>query len=366
MRHFLSLLALTFCAIWSWAATVTPPEKIPAYYTNVDGTSEGGLWDALKTASKKGYSTLTYKGIWTAFASTDVYPSDSIDKAGKIWDMYGTCDFVYSDDQCGGYSKECDCYNREHSIPKNWFGAKDEKTNSPGTDLFHIVATDGSVNNTRSSYAFGEVPSPTYSYGGSKFGNGGEVSVENTILGTGSVSKTPGSSVRVFEPKDEYKGDFARMYMGTMIRWANEFAFTSGDGKKIFSGTYTAAYLWGLTEYGVVLLMKWHREDPVSQKEIDRNNGVQKTQGNRNPFIDYPYLAEYFWGEKAGQTVNLNQLMPSTDPDFVQGKSNGWRGEEQAINTPESHIDARKVLIDGLLYIVVEDHIFNLQGQRIK
>ena len=87
---------------------------------------------------------------------------------------------------------------------------------------------------------------------------------------------------------------------------------------------------FGLTKYGIVLLMKWHREDPVSQKEIDRNNGIQATQGNRNPFIDYPYLAEYIWGEKNGQTVDMSKLMPSTDPDFVPGKSNGWRGE----NTP--------------------------------
>jgi hypothetical protein len=70
--------------------------------------------------------------------------------------------------------------------------------------------------------------------------------------------------------------------------------------------------------------MKWHRQDPVSQKEVDRNNGIQQTQGNRNPFIDYPYLAEFIWGEKAGESINLNDLITSSDSRFVLGESNGY------------------------------------------
>ena len=69
--------------------------------------------------------------------------------------------------------------------------------------------------------------------------------------------------------------------------------------------------------------MKWHRQDPVSQKEIDRNNGIQSVQGNRNPFIDYPYLAEYLWGEKASETVSLTNLLGSFESDFVPGTSDG-------------------------------------------
>jgi hypothetical protein len=70
--------------------------------------------------------------------------------------------------------------------------------------------------------------------------------------------------------------------------------------------------------------MKWHRQDPVSKKEIDRNNGIQQTQGNRNPFIDYPYLAEFIWGEKAGQTLDLDDLITAYDSRFVLGESNGY------------------------------------------
>ena len=80
------------------------------------------------------------------------------------------------------------------------------------------------------------------------------------------------------------------------------YSITSGAGASTFEAFKSTTH-FGLTKYGMVLLMKWHRQDPVSRKEIDRNNGIQKTQGNRNPFIDYPYLAEYIWGEKAGETV---------------------------------------------------------------
>jgi hypothetical protein len=108
-----------------------------------------------------------------------------------------------------------------------------------------------------------------------------------------------------------------------MIKWAGDYqAFTSDDGGKMFSSNYNTGS-FGLTKYGVALLMKWHRQDPISQKEIDRNNGIQETQGNRNPFIDYPYLAEYIWGEKAGETLDLSKLITAYDSRFVLGQSNG-------------------------------------------
>ena len=178
----------------------------------------------------------------------------------------------------------------------------------------------------RSNNAFGEVSSASYTFDGAKLGSAKNI----TIIGGNTIAGNEGTSVycsasKVFEPRDEYKGDFARGYFGTMIKWANGDyqAFTSGDGSKIFSSNYSTG-AFGLTQYGVALLMKWHRQDPVSQKEIDRNNGIQQTQGNRNPFIDYPYLAEYIWGEKAGETLNLNDLITAYDSRFVLGESNGY------------------------------------------
>ena len=218
------------------------------------------------------------------------------------------------------YSSIHDCYNREHSIPKSWYGGT---TSGPGCDIFHLVPTDGKVNGTRSNYAFGEVASADYNKHGNKKGSAKSITIVGGNTIAGNTGATISASGTVFEPRDEYKGDFARGYMGALLRWAGEKAFNTGEGSKTFTTNYSTGS-FGLTKYGVALLMKWHRQDPVSQKEIDRNNGIQQTQGNRNPFIDYPYLAEFIWGEKAGQTLELDDLITAYDSRFVLGESNGY------------------------------------------
>ena len=311
-------LLFVFCSIFALALaakTVTPAASLPAYYEDLQGKSGKSLFDAVQKVTKLGYSSLGYDGLWGAYKKTDMRDN------GKIWDMYSDCSWTVGSDQCGSYNNECDCYNREHSIPKSWFGGS---KSGPGCDIFQVVPTDGYVNNKRSSYAFGEVSSASYTYDGAKLGSAKSITITGGNTIAGNTGTTISGSGTVFEPRDEYKGDFARGYFGTMIKWAGDYqAFTSGDGSKMFSSNYNEG-AFGLTKYGVALLMKWHRQDPISQKEIDRNNGIQETQGNRNPFIDYPYLAEYIWGEKAGETLNLSDLITAYDSRFVLGESNGY------------------------------------------
>lgn len=316
MKRILLFVLCSFIVIALSAKTVTPAASLPAYYAKIEGKSAKSLFDAVHEVVKVGYSSLGYDGLWGAYQHTDLRDN------GKIWDMYSDCSWTYKSDQCGSYSSECDCYNREHSIPKSWYG---DTKSGPGCDIFHLVPTDGKVNGMRSNYAFGEVSSASYTFDGAKLGSSKSITITNgnTIAGNEGTSISC-SANKVFEPRDEYKGDFARGYFGAMIRWAGDHqSFTDGDGGKIFSSSY-AAGSFGLTKYGVALLMKWHRQDPVSQKEVDRNNGIQQTQGNRNPFIDYPYLAEYIWGEKAGETLNLADLITAYDSRFVLGESNGY------------------------------------------
>ena len=111
--------------------------------------------------------------------------------------------------------------------------------------------------------------------------------------------------------------------------------------------------------------MKWHRLDPVSRKEIDRNTGMQQVQSNRNPFIDYPILAEFLWGIKAGEVFSFDNAVASFDPEFIPGQSDGWR-EPQAIDNVDVVPVARKLLINGQLYLMVGEQMYNLQGQRVK
>ena len=314
MKRFFLLSTIFFFALSLFANSVTPASSLPTYYQDIDGKAGKALFDAVQKVTKLGYSSLGYDGLWGAYKKTDMRDN------GKIWDMYSDCSWTVGSDQCGSYNNECDCYNREHSIPKSWFGGS---KSGPGCDIFQVVPTDGYVNNKRSSYAFGEVSSASYTYDGAKLGSAKSITITGGNTIAGNTGTTISGSGTVFEPRDEYKGDFARGYFGTMIKWAGDYqAFTSGDGSKMFSSNYNAG-AFGLTKYGVALLMKWHRQDPISQKEIDRNNGIQETQGNRNPFIDYPYLAEYIWGEKAGQTLDLSKLITAYDSRFVLGQSNG-------------------------------------------
>ncbi len=314
MKRTLLFILCCFFALAITAKTVTPAASLPAYYEDIQGKSGKSLFDAVQKVTKEGYTSLGYDGLWGAFKTTDKKSN------GKVWDMYSDCSWTFGSDQCGSYSSECDCYNREHSIPKSWFGGS---TSGPGCDIFHLVPTDGKVNGMRSNYAFGEVSSASYTYDGAKKGSAKSITIigGNTIAGnTGTTISCSGT---VFEPRDEYKGDFARGYMGSLLKWAGDQSFTTGEGSKIFTTNFTTGS-FGLTKYGVALLMKWHRQDPVSQKEVARNNGIQQTQGNRNPFIDYPYLAEFIWGEKAGESINLNDLITSSDSRFVLGESNGY------------------------------------------
>ena len=314
MKRFFLLTSIFFFALSLFAKTVTPAASLPTYYEDINGKSGKSLFDAVQKVTKEGYTSLGYDGLWGAFKTTDKKSN------GKVWDMYSDCSWTFGSDQCGSYSSECDCYNREHSIPKSWFGGS---TSGPGCDIFHLVPTDGKVNGVRSNYAFGEVSSASYTYDGAKKGSAKSI----TIIGGNTIAGNAGTTIScsgtVFEPRDEYKGDFARGYMGSLLKWAGDKSFTTGEGSKIFTTSFSSGS-FGLTQYGVALLMKWHRQDPVSQKEIDRNNGIQQTQGNRNPFIDYPYLAEYIWGEKAGETLNLADLITAYDSRFVLGESNGY------------------------------------------
>ena len=337
MKRTLLFVFCSFIALAMMAKSVTPAASLPTYYQQIDGKAGKTLFDAVQKVTKTGYSSLGYDGLWTAFKTTDKKSN------GQVWDMYSNCNWTFGSDQCGSYSNECDCYNREHSIPKSWFGGS---TSGPGCDIFHLVPTDGKVNGMRSNYAFGEVSSASYTYDGAKKGSAKSITITGGNTIAGNTGTTISASGTVFEPRDEYKGDFARGYMGSLLRWAGEKSFTSGEGSDIFTTTFTTGS-FGLTKYGVALLMKWHRQDPVSKKEIDRNNGIQQTQGNRNPFIDYPYLAEYIWGEKAGETLYLEDIMTAYDADFVLGESDGSR--EDVVRTPVLSVSTTTVNFPSVL-----------------
>ena len=324
---------------------VTPADSLPAYYESIDGTSGKELMDAIQRVAKQGYRAddFRYDSVWLAFKHTDLRPDS------YIWEIYSDCDFVYEKDRTSNTTQtgECKGYNREHAMCQSWFGTtslagqemSSSKKNSPGSDIFHIYPASYGMNSRRGNRPYGEVlTAANVSGNGTKYGTPVQtISVTNSVAGAyveGSIML----STNVLEPADEYKGDIARSYFGTMVKWAGEWTFNRNEnGRVIFDATidadthYASENNYGLTPYGLALLLKWHRQDPVSQKEVDRNNGIQLTQGNRNPFIDYPYLAEYIWGERSGQTLDFELLLCSADERFLLGVSNGCIGGDNPV-----------------------------------
>lgn len=249
------------------------------YYATATGTGatlKTNLYNKISASNSIG----SYASIWTSFATTDVQPN------GKIWDVYSTrfdqaspYEYTLSTNQCGTYTNEGDCYNREHTFPQSWFNS-----NSPMvSDLFHVLASDGKVNGERSNFPFGNVTSTSYTslYGGKR--------------GTGTTNF--GYAGTVFEPIDEYKGDFARGYFYMATRYENLIGTWTGNGNAndVLAGNSFPAY----DAWHVSLLLSWHNLDPVSDKEIKRNNAIFAIQNNRNPFIDSPQFAQRIWSGNA-------------------------------------------------------------------
>ncbi len=226
------------------------------------------------------HNTLSYTYLWTAFYTTDDRPD------GTVWDMYsdvpgGESPYIYEFgiDQTGPGDVEGSGYNREHSWPHSWYGS-----GSPMyTDLFVLYPTDVHVNGRRANYAFGEVDAPTWtSLNGSKVG----------------PCAYPGYAGMAFEPIDAYKGDFARAYFYMSTRYYTEDG--SWDDASPMSDRSQ------LLPWAEAMLLEWHISDPVSQKEIDRNDAVYGFQNNRNPFIDRPDFVFRVFNSDLSDTPEAN------------------------------------------------------------
>jgi len=234
-------------------------------------TGEGGYWDDIYPEHSSlpddlhdriaGHVSQSSDSLWEAFPLTDAQAD------GTVWEIYshnphGEQPYVYQfeADQCGQYDGEGDCYNREHSWPSSW-----NNEESPAvTDLFQVYPTDGYVNGMRSNHPFGEAERSEWtSENGSQRGDSRVCGYEDTV----------------FEPIDAYKGDLARTYFYMALRYRGE------DDSWSDNAMVQGAAIRAEAE---AMLRAWHWNDPVSDKEIARNNAVFAIQGNRNPFIDHP------------------------------------------------------------------------------
>jgi len=284
MKKLITFLFLSF-SYYIIAAVPT------GYYNVAVGKSDAALKTQLYTIISA-HTERSYSNLWTDFQTTDKRAD------GKVWDMYSNCNFTFgtNQDSGSGGTTECEFYNREHSFPKSWF-----KDGTPMySDLFHLYPTDKYVNNVRGNDGYGEISNPT-----------------NTLI-NGSKSGTssfPGYSGIVFEPIDEYKGDLARGYFYMVTAYENVVVSWS-TGNTMPSPHLNSTKYPALNSWSVALFLKWNNQDPVSTKELNRNNAVYGIQKNRNPFIDHPELAEFIWGTRKGEPWSLTSAVEQLKVEF--------------------------------------------------
>ena len=283
--------------------------QIPAgYYNNATGTGY-----TLKTQLHNiidGHTDRGYGGLYTTFALSDrdlYYENDEtlLDIYSEIPTGPDSYEYTYGSEQQDDGSlgtAEGQRFNREHIVPQSYFGS----VTPMYSDAHFIVPTDKYVNGRRDNFPFGVVNAPTLTTtNGSKRGPN---------LNSGYSA---GYTSTVFEPIDEFKGDVARMifyfvtrYQGQLAGFYNSSNQATMQSKAMFDGTEDHS----LSNTFLTILLTWNANDPVSQREIDRNNAIYGRQSNRNPYIDHPEYITTIWGTVAGLnefTANAIAVYPN-------------------------------------------------------
>jgi hypothetical protein len=252
--------------------------QIPAgYYYNARNKQKVALKTALHELTKP-LRVLRY-GSGTGYTWEGFFYTDK-NQDGSVIDMYSPV-IRYFD----GF-KSVSGMHIEHAFPKSWWGGHEWPVYK---DLFHLYPADGSINMSKSNNPLGVVTgTPTSDNGISKVG----------------PATYPGYSGNVFEPADEFKGDFARSYFYVVTAYQDLAPYWNSP--MLNKNTYP---VW--TPWAIELLKQWHEQDPVSIKEALRQEAVFNIQGNRNPFIDYPDLVQYIWGS---DTVKVYPFPVETAP----------------------------------------------------
>ena len=330
---FLSVAVFALCSLSTFA------EDLPeGFYNPANGLKDCELKGTLKELIRN-HTVIGYgEGSWQVF-----YYADQ-DENGYCMDMY--CDDWKKFGAPGSAVSGC---NVEHSFAKSWWGGA---KNDAYKDCYHLNPSNSTANSARSNYPLGNVTNLVKTAGSLKIGKQHHDSLNVDF--------------NIWEPKDEYKGDFARAYFYMATCYGK-------DKNGNYDPTVCSAYQgWRLDNKDVgskfamqndnylefqpweqEVLIQWHRQDPVSVKEIKRADAVSNFQHNRNPFIDYPYLAEYIWGEKAGEKLNMTDLMGSFETDFIPGQSNGWRGGGTPVTPKPKYgvswsVNGEEILLDSI------------------
>ena len=256
-----------------------PENELASYYLQAAGKTGYELKTALSIIIANGHQDKGYNWTFVNNHDRDVY----FEGDGSILDIYSEnptakdpYNFMVQQNQCGNsnLNQEGVCYNREHAFPQTWFNREAPMV----SDVHHVFATDRVVNGRRASNPYGNVTTISWASG-----NG-------SLLGF----TMEGYNGRVFEPIDEFKGDVARAYFYMATRYQEDISEWQGNSNadSVLNGTADQVF----DDWQLAVLKNWHQQDPVSEKERDRNTAAYDYQGNRNPFIDQPDWVYEIWG----------------------------------------------------------------------
>ena len=285
-RLLVTLFNITLCFV----CFAQGPNNSGTYYHAANGKKFKELKTALHNIIKKA-NVLSYGSgeghTWDGFYTSDRNSDNS------VIDRYSDEKRYFSEkgSAIGGM-------NIEHSMPKSWWGGSQ---NQAYKDIQHLMPSDANANSAKSNFCMGEVVNLTKIVGNIKIGKG--------------QGRTT-SSLTLWEPADKWKGDFARIYfyMATCYSDLN-WVKTNPCSEQVDAANTDWPFFY---EYVYKMLLEWAENDPVDDIEIQRNNAVYTIQGNRNPFIDYPKLEQYIWGnlrEKAFSYDHYEGADPVNTPE---------------------------------------------------
>lgn len=267
-------LSQTACARCSRTA-----EAPPEYYQAADHKQGRELKVALGQIARQ-HTVFSYGELWYRYEFTDVVPGTE----NQVFDYYSPEVHYFT-----GTGVAATGMNKEHACPQSWWGKGAQC--GAYSDLFNVMPSEEGANSAKSNFPVGVVSSAHYSNGHMQTG----------------PSARPEYDGSVFEPCDDFKGDFARIYFyiattysdaawGSQTTVAKTCPFLTQD--------YPTIQSWLLP-----LLLQWNAQDPVSEWEVTRNERVFLEQGNRNPFVDYPQLADYIWGDSIDHAFDFAQAV---------------------------------------------------------
>ena len=270
-KHICLLLLLSLSL--PYLATAAIPE---GYYTNADGKKKAALKAAMHDIISP-HTKISYGNLWISYEKVDYLPKTNAQGQHQVMDYYSDKVFYFI-----GTGSAVSGMNKEHVAPQSWWGGGTGI--AVGSDLFQVIPSESGANSAKGNYPLGVVK--------------GSVSYSNPRMKTGKDS----NNKMVFEPCDEYKGDFARIffYVATCysdVNWENRNDVNVSFRKEDYP-TLKADIL--------PMLLQWAKNDPVCEWERIRNERVYAEQGNRNPFIDFPYLAEYIWGDSINYAFSID------------------------------------------------------------